>query len=35
MYFEHKPSRGLAPASDTYFKDFSLLFVFGGLSLHK
>jgi len=35
MYYNYQPSRGMAPAVDASFKDFSLLFVFGSLALYK
>jgi hypothetical protein len=35
LYTNHKVSQGMDPSMDTLFKDFSLLFVFGGLSFFK
>jgi len=35
MYFDFKPTKGMLPAADTSFRDFSLLFVFGSLSFYK
>jgi hypothetical protein len=35
MYFNYQPSKGMLPSVDTSFKDFSLLYVFGSLSLYK
>jgi hypothetical protein len=35
MYINYLPSKGMLPAIDASFKDFSLLYVFGSLSLYK
>jgi hypothetical protein len=35
MFYDYKVTRGLSPATDTAWKDFTLLFVFGDLALYK
>jgi len=35
MYFDYRPSEGIALSIDSQFKDFSLLYVFGNLAYYK
>jgi len=35
MYSDYKISSGMKPQMDSYYKDFALLFSFGGLAFYK
>jgi hypothetical protein len=35
MYINYLPSKGMLPVIDASFKDFSLLYTFGSISLYK